>query len=102
MKEERTKYAIEIPYLGSLILTHSWTNKFRRSRNFPPEDRPNSTIVFWSFRIMAGLGMLMIAVRPVERLAALAWRVVHNKWFLRRCGHGAVRPDRDSRRLVHH
>lgn len=27
---------------------------------FPKEDRPNATIVFWSFRIMAGLGMLML------------------------------------------
>jgi cytochrome d ubiquinol oxidase subunit I len=29
-------------------------------KEFPPEDRPNSTIVFWSFRVMVGLGMLMI------------------------------------------
>lgn len=31
-------------------------------KEFPPEDRPNSTIVFWSFRIMVGLGFLMIFV----------------------------------------
>lgn len=31
-------------------------------KEFPPEDRPNSTIVFWSFRVMVGLGMLMIFV----------------------------------------
>jgi cytochrome d ubiquinol oxidase subunit I len=29
-------------------------------KEFPPEDRPNSTIVFWSFRVMVGLGFLMI------------------------------------------
>jgi cytochrome d ubiquinol oxidase subunit I len=62
MKAEETKYKIEVPYLGSLILTHSLTKQIPALKSFPPEDRPNSTIIFWSFRVMAGLGMLMIAV----------------------------------------
>ena len=60
MKEERTKYAIEIPYLGSLILTHSIDKQVPALKEFKPEDRPNSTIVFWSFRVMVAMGMLMI------------------------------------------
>jgi cytochrome d ubiquinol oxidase subunit I len=60
MKAEKTKYAVEIPYLGSLILTHSLTDQVPALKEFPPEDRPNSTIVFWSFRVMVGLGFLMI------------------------------------------
>jgi cytochrome d ubiquinol oxidase subunit I len=60
MEAEETKYAIEIPRLGSLILTHSWDGKIPALKDFPREDRPNSTIVFWSFRIMVGLGLLMI------------------------------------------
>ncbi|MCD5994792.1 cytochrome ubiquinol oxidase subunit I [Pseudomonas sp. CDFA 602] len=60
MKEERTKYAVEIPYLGSLILTHSLDKQVPALKEFKPEDRPNSTIVFWSFRVMVALGMLMI------------------------------------------
>jgi cytochrome d ubiquinol oxidase subunit I len=28
-------------------------------KSFPPADRPNSTLIFWTFRVMAGLGMLM-------------------------------------------
>jgi len=31
-------------------------------KEFPKEDRPNATIVFWSFRAMVGLGLLMIAL----------------------------------------
>jgi cytochrome d ubiquinol oxidase subunit I len=83
MKEERTKYAIEIPYLGSLILTHSLDKQIPALKSFPPEDRPNSTIIFWSFRVMAGLGMLMIAVGLWS--AWLRWRggLYSNKWFLR-------------------
>ncbi|MDF7246542.1 cytochrome ubiquinol oxidase subunit I [Proteus mirabilis] len=62
MDEEKTKYALQIPYLGSLILTHSLDKQVPVLKEFPKDDRPNSLIVFWSFRIMVGLGMLMILV----------------------------------------
>ncbi len=62
MKNETTHFKLEIPALGSLILTHSLDKQVPAMKEFPPEDRPNSTVVFWSFRIMVGLGMLMIAV----------------------------------------
>ncbi|MCA3821461.1 MAG: cytochrome ubiquinol oxidase subunit I, partial [Burkholderia sp.] len=83
MKAETTRYAVKVPHLGSLILTHSWDGEIRGLKEFPPEDRPNSTIVFWSFRIMVGLGFAMIG------LAALAWflrrrgRLYESKWFQR-------------------
>ena len=60
MEAEETKYKVEIPALGSLILTHSLDKQVPALTEFAKEDRPNSTIVFWSFRIMAGLGMLML------------------------------------------
>lgn len=62
MAAEKTRFSLEVPYLGSLILTHSLDRQIPALKSFAPEDRPNSTIVFWSFRIMAGLGMLMIAL----------------------------------------
>lgn len=62
MKAEETKYAIGIPNLGSLIMTHTMDGKVTGLKDFPVEDRPNSLVVFWSFRIMVGLGMLMIAM----------------------------------------
>lgn len=71
MEEERNRYAIEIPRLGSLILTHSWDGQFPGLKEFPPEDRPNATVVFWTFRIMVALGLLMI-VQGIWGL--VAWR----------------------------
>ena len=62
MKAETTRFKVEVPYLGSLILTHSLDKQIPALKSFKPEDRPNSTIIFWSFRVMAGLGMLMIFV----------------------------------------
>ncbi|TDG04024.1 cytochrome ubiquinol oxidase subunit I [Paraburkholderia guartelaensis] len=62
MQAEETRYAIKIPHLGSLILTHSWDGEIRGLKEFPKEDRPNSSLIFWTFRIMAGLGVLTILI----------------------------------------
>ncbi|MBG6289384.1 MULTISPECIES: cytochrome ubiquinol oxidase subunit I [Pseudomonas] len=72
MEREETRFKVEIPVLGSLILNHSLTEPIPALKDFPKADRPNSTIVFWSFRIMAGLGMLMIFVGLWS--AWLRWR----------------------------
>src|SRR5262249_37540510 len=62
MSAETTRFKIEIPKLGSLILTHDWNGTVKGLKAWPRDERPNSTIVFWTFRIMVGLGTLMIAV----------------------------------------
>ncbi|MDB5842310.1 MAG: bacterial Cytochrome Ubiquinol Oxidase family protein [Herminiimonas sp.] len=62
MKREETRFAVEIPRLGSVILTHTWDGKIPALKEFAPADRPNSTVVFWTFRVMVGLGLLMIAL----------------------------------------
>jgi cytochrome d ubiquinol oxidase subunit I len=62
MQEETTHFALSVPHLGSVILTHSWDGQIRGLKSFPRIDRPNSLIVFWSFRVMVGLGLLMIAL----------------------------------------
>ena len=54
MAAETTRFAVEVPYLGSLILTHSLNGQVPGLKQFPPEDRPNSTVVFWTFRVMVG------------------------------------------------
>ncbi|MBT1157012.1 cytochrome ubiquinol oxidase subunit I [Aminobacter anthyllidis] len=60
MEKEETLYAVKVPRLGSLILTHSWDGQFPGLKEYAREDRPNSTVVFWSFRVMVGLGILML------------------------------------------
>ena len=62
MQQERTDWAVEIPHLGALILTHDWNGTVQGLKEFPPADRPNSPVVFWAFRIMVGLGLLMVGV----------------------------------------
>lgn len=85
MEQEKTKYALEIPYLGSLILTHSLTEQVPALKTFPKEDRPNSTIVFWSFRVMAGLGMLMVLMGVVSLWLRVKKRLYSSRPFLWFC-----------------
>ena len=60
MEAEKTLYKIEVPRLGSLILTHEWNGTLRGMKEWPRAERPDSTRIFWTFRIMVGIGVLMI------------------------------------------
>jgi len=59
-KAEKNHYEIGIPYLASLINTHEWNGELQGLKTVPPQDRPHVGIVFWTFRIMVGLGFLML------------------------------------------
>ena len=61
-KEERIDYAVKVPYLSSLILTHSLDGVVPGLKEFPVADRPPLGIVFFAFRSMVGIGMLMLCV----------------------------------------
>ena len=65
--QERNKYAIDVPYLGSLILTHSLNGTIQGLKDFPADQRPPVAIVFFAFRIMVGLAVLMLI------LVAVGW-----------------------------
>ncbi len=53
-------YEVAIPHVSALILTHSWNGHTPGLTDFKPEDRPPAEILFWTFRIMVGLGSAMV------------------------------------------
>ena len=57
-----TRYAIEIPKASSLILKHSLNAPLKGLDTVPRENWPQVELVFWAFRIMVGLGLLMFAL----------------------------------------
>ncbi|CAH2797801.1 MAG: Cytochrome d ubiquinol oxidase subunit I (EC [uncultured Paraburkholderia sp.] len=57
--------------------------EIRGLKEFPPQDRPNSTVVFCSFRIMAGLGVLMIVMWLAAWALRRRERLFESKWFQR-------------------
>ena len=83
MKTETTDYKIEIPLAGSLILTHSLDGKVPGLKDFPARDRPYSPLIFFTFRAMVGLGMLMFALGLFSLY--LRWRGTFftNRWLHR-------------------
>jgi cytochrome bd ubiquinol oxidase subunit I len=82
MDAEETRFKVEIPALGSLILTHSLDQQVPALKEFAPEDRPNSTIVFWTFRVMVGLGFLMILTGLWGFWLRLRGQLFENRAFL--------------------
>ncbi len=60
--EERVDAKVAIPKLGSLILTHDPDGVVRGLKEWKPEERPPVGILFWSFRVMVGIGMAMLGI----------------------------------------
>jgi cytochrome d ubiquinol oxidase subunit I len=87
-KGERNRAEIAIPHLGSLILTHSWNGRFKGLKQFPAEDRPPVTPVFFGFRAMVGLGLLMIAIGFIGVFLWWRRRLDGARWFLKPLARG--------------
>jgi cytochrome d ubiquinol oxidase subunit I len=77
--------AIEVPYLGSLILTHSWDGAIKGLKEWPAEERPPVGPPFFAFRIMVGIGVVMLIVVIVGQVLQLRGRLWLSVWFLRLC-----------------
>lgn len=76
-------YAIGIPKLSSLILKHHLDAPLDGLDTIPREDQPPVAIVFWSFRIMVGLGFAMLGVGVLSLWARFRGRLYDAKWLHR-------------------
>lgn len=80
---EKNDFVLEIPHLGSLILTHSWGGSVQGLKDFPADQRPPVAIVFWTFRIMVGLGFLMLGAGLLGLWLRATGRLYDSRWFQR-------------------
>ena len=78
---QTTRYAIEIPKLSSLILTHDLDGEVKGLKEWPRDEQPPVAWVFWSFRIMVGIGMLMILTGVMALVLHLRKRLFTTPWF---------------------
>lgn len=60
-EEKKTHFAVKVPKLASLILTHELDGELKGINDFEGETPPVA-FVFWSFRVMVGIGTLMLLV----------------------------------------
>ncbi len=81
--EERNLHEVAIPEIGSLVVTGSLDGAIRGLKSWPAEDRPPVAITFWAFRIMVGIGLVMIAVSLLGAWYAYSGRLEKQAWFQR-------------------
>jgi cytochrome d ubiquinol oxidase subunit I len=82
-RTQHLDYAVGIPKLGSLILEHRLDAPVPGLDTIPDDEQPPAAIVFWSFRLMVGLGLLMFALGLLSLWAR--WRgTLYESRFLHR------------------
>jgi cytochrome d ubiquinol oxidase subunit I len=82
---ERNLAEIAVPRLGSLYLTHSWDGEVKGLKDFPPDQRAPVAVVYFAFRIMVGIAMLMLAVVVAGLVLMARGRLDQARWYLRLC-----------------
>lgn len=81
-QEERNDFEISIPNLASLIITHDMNGLFKGLKDFKPEDRPPIPQVFFSFRIMVGIGLALIAIGFTGAFLWARGKLFTARWYL--------------------
>jgi cytochrome d ubiquinol oxidase subunit I len=74
---------IAIPHLGSLVLAHRWNARVVALEDFPPAERPPVAVPFFSFRLMVGIGLALIALGLQGAWLWWRGRLFSVSWYLR-------------------
>ena len=82
-KEKTVKYAVEIPKASSLILKHDLNAPLAGLDTIPEDEQPPVGVVFWSFRVMVGLGFAMLGIGIWSLLARWRGKLFDWKWLHR-------------------
>ena len=80
---QELKYAVGVPKLSSFILKHDFDAPMAGLDTIPDEEQPPVAIVFWSFRIMVGIGFLMLGVGLWSLWARWRGRLYDSLWLHR-------------------
>ncbi|TLX59666.1 cytochrome ubiquinol oxidase subunit I [Stutzerimonas nosocomialis] len=83
MQARRNHFELAIPNVGSLYLRHNLSGTIRSLNEFPPEDIPPVPIVFFAFRIMVGLGLLMAGIGAASLVLRWRGRLYEARWLQR-------------------
>ncbi len=85
MDRETNHFEVNVPDLGSLILTHDLNGTIRGLKEWPADQRPPVGPPFFAFRIMVGIGLLMLALVLIGNLMRRHGRVFESPAFLTAC-----------------
>ncbi|MCE7795111.1 cytochrome ubiquinol oxidase subunit I [Sphingobium sufflavum] len=82
-REKRIDYAVEIPKASSLILKHDPNAPLAGLDTIPDDREPPVGIIFWSFRVMVGLGFAMLGIGLWSLIARAKGRLFDWPWLHR-------------------
>ena len=82
---ETNNFVIQVPFLGSLILSHDLDGEIKGLKDWPAQDRAPVIIPFFAFRIMVGIGILMLFLVVTGNWLRFQGRLLDRPWFLRGC-----------------
>ncbi|MFU2325595.1 cytochrome ubiquinol oxidase subunit I [Pseudomonas sp. NFX98] len=85
MDERRNHWELAIPRVGSLYLRYNLTGTIAALDEFAPQDIPPVPIVFFAFRLMVGLGLLMLGQGLVSWVLRRGQRLFSARWMMRGC-----------------
>jgi cytochrome d ubiquinol oxidase subunit I len=85
---ETNRFEVAIPKGASLILTHDPNGLFRGLKSVPPAERPPVIPVFFAFRVMVGIGLVMIAAGLIGVYLWWRRRLFTSRWYLALASHG--------------
>ena len=84
-KLEKNLFSIEIPKMSSIILTHDIDGEVKGIKEWPKSSRPNIPLVFYSFRIMVGLGSIFFLISILGLILRTKHKLYTNRPFLYVC-----------------
>ncbi|RKS27441.1 cytochrome bd-I ubiquinol oxidase subunit 1 apoprotein [Pseudomonas sp. WPR_5_2] len=85
MAEHRNHWEVAIPRIGSLYLRHDLSGTIAALDEFPAEDIPPVPAVFFAFRVMVGLGLLMLGQGLTSLVLRWRQRLYAARWMLHSC-----------------
>lgn len=82
-QQQRNHLEVAIPAIGSLYLRHNLTGHIQSLREFAPDTLPPVLPVFFAFRLMVGMGLLMLLVSVLANIQRWRGRLYHSRRLLR-------------------
>lgn len=79
----KNRFELSIPKLGSLILTHSLNGQVPVLSEFDKSEIPPVAVVFYSFRVMVGVGILLIVLSSIAYWRSRKNQIEKSLFFLK-------------------
>jgi cytochrome d ubiquinol oxidase subunit I len=83
--QAKNRLSIDVPVLGSLILTHDANGVVPGLKDVPRDRWPPVAIPFFAFRAMVGLGLVMFALVLASLWLRMRGKLAVTTWFQRLC-----------------